>query len=230
MEVPFAFILPHVGGHKIPHAVYNYPMRFRARLFVLLFFSAILYAQTVTVTGQPLSANDLKAMFGGLPKGYSGIQVEVCSTDSKAITVPLGMIRQQLRSALVTVLSNQVAQAVIAHAQGSTKKALVGRVTIAAIESAAVAASFSGISPAWKTGLTDTAIDGAALWTIISGTTTVNPLLAYQPLPETLMFLPGPSCIGPAVQLVEGIVPPNFSMPVTLPKSAAAIASSGTIQ
>lgn len=188
--------------------------------------AAVAHAADLHVTASPLSKTTVKAMFGkNLPKGYSAVQVDVCSDDPQAVSVPLGIIRQKFQKQFplssVTILSNTVASQVIAAAQGSSKTAIATRVVFAAAGAAAVGAGFSGISATIKTAMTDFAIDGPLVWSLFSAIGTPAALISYtqQALAETLKIAPA-DCLPSAVQLIEGAASP-VSFDVTLPKTGA---------
>ena len=67
------------------------------------------------------------------------------------------------------------------------------RIGVAVVSGAAVATSLSGLSAAWKNGLTDTAILGSQLIPIIQQATTVQSMLNYQQatLPDPLQLVAG---------------------------------------
>lgn len=200
--------------------------QYRNAVFALPFVCSAVFGQDLHVTASPLSKTTVKAMFGkNLPKGYSAVQVDVCSDDPQAVSVPLGIIRQKFQKqfplAPVTILSNTVASQVIAAAQGSSKTAIATRVVFAAAGAAAVGAGFSGISATIKTAMTDFAIDGPLVWSLFSAIGTPAALISYtqQSLAETLKIAPA-DCLPSAVQLIEGAASP-VSFDVTLPKTGA---------
>ncbi len=183
------------------------------RVGALLILISIPAFPQIHVTASPLSAPTLKAMFGkSLPREYSAVQVDICSSEPHSIAVPLGMIRQsfsrQFPQSGVSVLGNAVASQVIVSTQGNSKKAVAGRIVFAAAGAAAVAAGFSGLTVAWKTGLTSFAVDGPQLWQLFSSVATPAALIRYsdQALPEMIHLSPGGCLPKPSVQLVEGKV------------------------
>ncbi len=183
----------------------------------------------IHITASPLSPPTLKAMFGkNLPREYSAVQVDLCSSEPHSIAVPLGLIRQnfshQFPRSGVSVLSNSIASQVIAATQGSSKKAVAGRIVFAAAGAAAVASGFSGLTVAWKTGLTSFAVDGPQLWGLFSSVATPAALISYadQALPETIQLSPGGCLPKPAIQLTEGKVA-AVEFDVELPKTQGEI-------
>jgi hypothetical protein len=180
-------------------------------LLLLLLLPAIAFGQDIHVTASPLLPSTVKAMFGrNLPKGYSAVTVDICSSSQQSISIPLGLIRQKYRAqfpAGPTILSNAVASQVILASQGSAKSALAGRIIMAAAASTTVAVGFAGISTAWKTGLTDFSLDGPLLWSLFSTVAQPAALVSYsqQALQETIQIAPG-SCTASSTQLVEGAV------------------------
>jgi hypothetical protein len=184
------------------------------KLYVLAFLAIPLAAQPtpckptddICVTARPLSASDISAMFGSLNKRYGAVQVDLCSKSSVALTVPLGMIRQQFHVNGVTVLAGIVANSVIANAQTSTKKAKAFKVAITAVEVAAVGTTLSSVSTQVKAALTEGAIGGAQIISILTATSTSASLISYgsNSLPELIQFQPN-GCAPVAVQLIEGM-------------------------
>jgi hypothetical protein len=167
------------------------------------------YAQTseaLHVTATVLSQASTKATFGPLAKQYRMASIQVCNTSAASVSVPLAAVMQVPAAipAGMTVLPPLVALQVIAHAQGATKTAIGLRIGVAVVSGAAVATSLSGLSAAWKNGLTDTAILGSQLIPIIQQATTVQSMLNYQQatLPDPLQLVAG-GCALPAVVLVE---------------------------
>lgn len=163
------------------------------------------------VSASALSKPTLIAMFGkNLPKGYSAVQVDVCSNDARSLAVPLGLLRQtfhkQFPASSVTILSNAVASQVIVAAQGSSKTAVVTRIVFAVAGAAAVGAGFSGLSTVAKTALTSFAVDGPTVWNLFSTISTPAALISYpqQAMAETLDIAPN-KCLSPSVQIIEGV-------------------------
>ena len=192
------------------------------RFLTILILSSAPFAQQLHVTASPLLPNTIKAMFGkNLPKGYSAVQVDVCSDALASLSAPLGAIRQKFRvqfpKAPVTILSNSVASQVIAANQGNSKTAIATRIIFAVAGAASVGAGFSGISAVAKTALTDFAIDGPLVWSLFSAVGTPAALISYtaQAVPETLKIAPA-DCLPSAVQLIEGLAAP-VTFDVTLP-------------
>lgn len=174
---------------------------------VALMFAASACAQSdLKITAQQLSSQDLKALFGPLSKQYGAVQVDVCSTVNKAVSVPLGTIRQQFKTAGVTVISSAVAVSVIASAQGSTKTAKALRVGVAVVELGAIASGWSGLSASLKAVLNASAIAGAQSLNVIAGAIPTNALVSYAALAlSDPVQLQPMGCAAPAVQLIESI-------------------------
>lgn len=159
---------------------------------------------TATVRTPDIAA----AMFGPLKKTYSVAAVDICSQSSKAITEALGHVRQAAPLSGISILSNDEAQAVIGHAQGSTKWAKAGRIVFAVAGGAAVASGVAGIGVALKAGLTAAAILGPPIWSLASTIPVANPLDKYSDsaLAEIIQFHPFGCLAKPGVQLIQAVL------------------------
>lgn len=160
----------------------------------------------ITATVQ---ANDtVDSLFGPLNKGkYGAATVDICSQIPRPITgFALGHIRQNAHVSGVTILSNEVAQAVIASAQGKTKKAVIGRIVFAITASATVAVGTNLLKPLTKTIVTDISLSGQGIWNSFALIATPNALINYSSvsLPEILQFQPAGCLPKPGIQLIQG--------------------------
>lgn len=148
---------------------------------------------TLCIKADQLPPDATHAMFGPLRREYGSAIVRVCSNLGAATTVPLAYVESQYteRSG-ITVMPTLAALAVIAHAQASTKTAIALNGIITAAQLAAAATQLSNVSAAVKAALTDTALGGASLYTILKGATTSGSMLQYSSitLPESLDFQP----------------------------------------
>lgn len=191
------------------------------RFTLLAFFGMGLFAQVdpcalhdLCVTATVRTPDIAAAMFGPLKKIYSVAAVDICSQSGKAITEALGHVRQAAPIAGISILSNDEAQAVIGHAQGSTKWAKAGRIVFAVAGGAAVASGVAGIGVALKAGLTAGAILGPPIWSLASTIPVANPLDKYSDsaLQEIIQFQPFGCLAKPGIQLIQGSVAPGASV------------------
>jgi hypothetical protein len=143
-------------------------------------------------------------MFGKLPKPIVAAKVLVCSNAATALTVPLALVEQQLKPNGYTVLTQDAALSVIAAAQGSSKWAKSLRIGLAAVELAALASSWSGLSVTVKDTLNSSALVGAQGLNIIS---TAIPSHVYLSLQSEALADPlqisALQCAKPGIVLVE---------------------------
>jgi hypothetical protein len=171
----------------------------------ILCLSAALHGQSLHITASTLSPADVHALFGPLRKNYGAARVDICSSSPDAVTIPLGKIRQQVKLTNgVAILSNTEALSVIARAQSTTKVAIGLRYGLAAVQLAAIASTWSGLSATIKNTLTSSAVAGGGLLTVVGNAATVNSMVSYSSvaLPETLQILPQ-GCAPTAIELLE---------------------------
>lgn len=193
------------------------------RFTLLAFFGMGLFAQVdpcalhdlcVTATVRDPKVSTPMFVQGKLAPGFYFVGVEICSQSSKAITEALGHVRQAAPLSGISILSNDEAQAVIGHAQGSTKWAKAGRIVFAVAGGAAVASGVAGIGVALKAGLTGGAILGPPIWSLASTIPVSNPLDKYSDsaLQEIIQFQPFGCLAKPGIQLIQGSVAPGASV------------------
>jgi hypothetical protein len=189
-----------------------------------LFFMALaipLGAQSLRVTASPLSTADVSALFGPLNKTYGGARVDVCYSGSDARSIPLAVVRQQLKLTNgIVILSNVEALTVISKAQSSTKKAIALRVGLGIVELGAIASTFSQLSSTIKNTLAASALAGGETLGVIQTTTTAYAMVSYSAvaLPETLNFSTAQQCVPQGIQLTEMVPGGGIDFTMTLPK------------
>jgi hypothetical protein len=191
------------------------------RLAIAL-FAATLYAQPpqLHITAELLSTADTHAMFGPLAKQYTAAKVLVCSNSTANLSVPQGIVAQSVKTRNnITILPNVVAMQVIALAQGATVKSRSFRYGLAAIQLAAIASTWAGLSATVKNTLTSTSLAGSSALPIILNATTAQSLISYSTaaLPDPLQFA-GVSCAS-GIALTEagaaGGIDVTIAAPVT---------------
>lgn len=143
-------------------------------------------------------------MFGHLPKNITAVEVLICSDSSADVTVPLARIAQKAKSNGYTIFTPDVALAVIAAAQGRSKKATALRWGVATVELGAVAATWSGLSSTIKNTIQSSALVGQSSLSIVSTAIPTHAYLSLQSesLPDPLQVSAG-GCAKPGVILVE---------------------------
>jgi hypothetical protein len=189
-------------------------------LILWLAGSAKAQEPSLHITGELLSQQDARALFGPLSSQYGVAATTVCSTSSANLTVPLGIIRQQLKLTNgLTVLPPVVALQVIAQAQGNTKRSKIIRGSIAAVELAAIASGWAGLSSAWKSSLNSVALAGSQSLPVLIGATTSAALISYASavMPDPLQ-LNGLSCVSGLV-LTETVKPGSADFVMPIPKA-----------
>lgn len=174
---------------------------------------------SLRITATSMGADQVHAMFGPLKAEYGAARVDICSSDSVAVTIPLARIRQQLMSTHhVALLSSAEALQVIASAQANTKKAKILRGGVAAVQLAAIAGGWSGLSVTWKAGLNAAALVGAQSLGVLNAAATPTAMVAYSAvaLPETLSFLPLGCLPNSGIQMTDNapVGHVDFTMPI----------------
>lgn len=171
-------------------------------------FGAVLFGQDLRITASLMSSSDVSALFGPLKSQYGGARVDICYKGTDARSIPLAMVRQQLKvTNNIVVLSNVEALTVIAKAQASTKKAVALRIGVGVVQIASLASAWSGLSSTIKNTLNASAISGMEAVGVISGVATTTAMVSYSAvaLPETLNFSSAQLCVPQAIQLIETI-------------------------
>lgn len=171
------------------------------------------------ITASTLSATTTKAMFGKLPKAYQSAAVGICNQSNAALTVPQMRVAQQVKLTNgMVVLPRDVAITVIAAAQGSTTGAKIFRTSVAAIELAAIASSWAGISESIKATFSNLALAGGAALPVFSTAIPTHTYLTFdhEALPDPLNL----SALGCAagIAIVENAGSKNFDFTMELPK------------
>lgn len=158
----------------------------------------------IRVTAQTLSGETARSMFGRLPKGILAVRAGVCNQTEIALTVPLERINQQASATNgITVLPHDVAFIVIAAAQGNSAANKWLRGAVAAVQLAAIAASWSGLSPTVNNTLTSVALVGTSTIGVLGAAISSHAYLQFDhaSLPDPLSLAPLGCVTG--VALVE---------------------------
>lgn len=148
-------------------------------LFATALLSAPLCAQQFRVTADLLSAQTTAAMFGKLPSRYSAANVSVCNQSNAPLTMALALAAQQTRLSGIVLLPRDAALSVIAAAQGSSAGNKILRIGITAVQMAAIAAGWSGLSSTMKNTLTSAALAGSSTLSVMSTTIPTHTYLVF---------------------------------------------------
>lgn len=172
------------------------------------------------VTASLLSTRDTKTLFGPLAKQYAAAAVDVCYKGEDTRSVPLAVVRQQLKLTNgIVILPNVAALTVIAKAQAGTKVATIERYGLGLVEAAALATAWPRISLTLKNTLESVSLSGAQALGIFQQVSQPVAMIAYSAvaLPETLNFSSAQSCTPQAIQLVERISAGGGNIDFTMP-------------
>lgn len=156
-----------------------------------------------------------RAMFGPLRDNYGSAAVRVCSKMAAPTTVPLPLIESEMKETNgITVVPSLVALSVIEKAQANTKTAVGLKWFLAAVQVAALSTQLSSVGASLKSILTEVAVGGSSLWSILQVDTASGSIVKYSDvtLPETLLFQPNGCTSGIVLDYSAIGVPPMGSV------------------
>jgi hypothetical protein len=194
------------------------------RLFIATaLLSASLSAQQFRVTADLLSPQTTAAMFGKLPSRYSAANVSVCNQTNAPLTMALSLAAQQTRLSGIVLLPRDAALTVIAAAQGSSTGTRILRLGITAVQMAAIAAGWSGLTTAMKNTLTSAALAGSSTLSVMSTTIPTHTYLVFtnEALPDPLT-MPALGCAAGTVIVEPATGATRVDAIVSLPAGAVA--------